>query len=123
MSELITTNIKMTSLDISETINKRHADVMRDVRKEIKDLGSEAQRIFALGTYKDKNNQQRPCYEFGKDGAMQLALKYDAKTRFRVIKRIEELENETKQLPGNYKEALIQLVGQVEENERLELII
>src|SRR5690625_444118 len=122
MNELMTKNdIRMTSLDVAELTGKKHQHVMRDVRNEMEDLGEEVARsIFGHGSYKDKNNQQRPCYEFGKDGAMQLALKYDAKTRFRVIKRIEELENETKQLPGNYKEALIQLVGQVEENERLE---
>lgn len=122
VNELITTDVKMTSLDIAEVTGKRHADVMRDVRKEIDALGREvAQRIFAPGSYKDKNNQERPCYEFGKDGAMQLALKYDAKTRYRVIKRIEELENQgNKQLPVTYKEALIQLVEQVEENEKLQ---
>lgn len=94
MNNLITTDVKMTSLDIADAIKKRHADVMRDIRKEVDSLGEDiAQRIFALGTYKDKNNQNRPCYEFGKDGAMQLALKYDAKTRYLVIKKIEELES------------------------------
>lgn len=94
MNNLITTDVKMTSLDIAETTGIRHADVMKDVRKEIKSLGEElAQGIFSLGSYKDKNNQDRPCYEFGKDGAMQLALKYDAKTRYLVIKKIEELES------------------------------
>lgn len=121
MNQLMNTDVKMTSLDIADVVEKRHADVMRDIRKEVKELGDEAERIFALGSYKDKNNQDRPCYEFGKDGAMQLALKYDAKTRYKVIKRIEELENQgNKQLPGTYKEALLQLVEQVEENERLE---
>lgn len=97
MNQLITTDVKMTSLDIAEVIGKRHADVMRDIRKEEKELGLEvSQRIFALGSYKDKNNQERPCYQFGKDGAMQLALKYDAKTRYLVIKKIEELERGNK---------------------------
>src|SRR5699024_2419738 len=36
--------------------------------------------------------ERRPCYQFGKKGAMQLSLKYDAKTRYLVIKKIEELE-------------------------------
>jgi Rha family phage regulatory protein len=122
MNQLITKEITMTSLDVAEVTGKRHADLMKDIRKEIKDIGEEiAQGIFALGSYKDKNNQDRPCYKFGKDGAMQLALKYDAKTRYLVIKKIEELENQGKQqLPGTYKEALIKLVEQVEENEKLQ---
>lgn len=120
MNELMTSDIKMTSLDIAEVTGKRHADVMRDLRKEVDELGEEiGQRIFALTSYKDRSNREKPCYSFGKDGAMQLALKYDAKTRFKVIKRIEELENNPK-LPVTYKEALIQLVEKVEENERLE---
>lgn len=97
MNQLITTDVKMTSLDISTITGKMHADVMKDIRKEIKALGEEiAQGIFPLGSYKDKNNQDRPCYKFGRDGAMQLALKYDAKTRYEVIKRIDELENGSK---------------------------
>ncbi|WP_080875586.1 phage regulatory protein/antirepressor Ant [Oceanobacillus timonensis] len=123
MNELLKTDVKMTSLDIAEIVGKEHKNVMRDIRNEIEDLGNEsAQLIFEPGSYKDKNNQKRPYYEFGKDGAMQLALKYDAKTRFRVIKRIEELENAQQpyKLPGNYKEALIQLVESEEEKEKLE---
>lgn len=97
MNQLITTDVKMTSLDISTITGKMHADVMKDIRKEIKALGEEiAQGIFPLGSYKDKNNQDRPCYKFGRDGAMQLALKYDAKTRYKVIKRIDELESGSK---------------------------
>ena len=122
MNGLITTDIEMTSLDIAEITGKRHADVMRDVRKEIDELGREiGQRIFAQSSYINRQNKEQPCYSFGKDGAMQLALKYDAKTRYRVIKRIEELENDNKkQLPTTYKEALLHLVEQVEENERLQ---
>lgn len=96
MNQLITTDVKMTSLDIAEVTGKRHADVMRDVRKEIDDLGEKiGQRIFTLTSYTDRSNREKPCYQFGKDGAMQLALKYDAKTRYLVIKKIEELESNT----------------------------
>lgn len=94
---VVSKGIEMTSLDIAEVTEKRHADVMRDIRSETKELGEGiAQRIFALGTYRDKNNQERPCYKFGKNGAMQLALKYDAKTRYRVIEHIEDLEEQKK---------------------------
>lgn len=122
MNELMKNDVRMTSLDIAELTGKRHADVMRDIRKEIDELGTEiGERIFAPTSYKDKSNRDSPCYSFGKDGAMQLALKYDATTRYKVIKRIEELENEKSiKLPSTYKEALLQLVEQVEENERLQ---
>lgn len=101
-------DVQMTSLNIAELTGKRHADVMRDIRKEVEELGEEiAQRIFALGYYLDKNKQERPCYEFGKDGAMQLALKYDAVTRYKVIKHIDELEQD-KKLPVNSTVALLE---------------
>lgn len=122
MNTLMTKDIQMTSLDIAEIVGKKHQHVMRDIRNEIKEMGEEiGQSIFGQSSYINKQNKKQPCYEFGKDGAMQLSLKYDAKTRYRVIKRIEELENQgNKQLPGTYKEALLQLVEQVEKNERLE---
>lgn len=96
MNQLMQAGIKMTSLDIAEVTGKRHADVMRDVRKEKEELGEEiSQRIFAQSKYTNERGREYECYEFGKDGAMQLALKYDAKTRYLVIKKIEELETNT----------------------------
>lgn len=94
MNELITGDVKMTSLDIAEVTGKMHKHVMADVRKEISDLGDEIGRtIFRPTERVDSQNRKQPIYEFGKDGAMQLALKYDAKTRYLVIKKIEELES------------------------------
>lgn len=99
MNQLIRTDVKMTSLDIAEVTRKRHADVMRDIRKESEELGEEInQRIFALVEYVDKKGERRPCYKFGKDGAMQLALKYDAKTRYEVIQYVDRLENKPRLL-------------------------
>lgn len=121
MNELMSNDIKMTSLEMAEIVEKKHLHVMRDIRTEIKNIGKEiGESIFGLTSYLTRQNKEQPCYEFGKDGAMQLALKYDAKTRYRVIKRIEELENGQNKLPGNYKEALTQLLEQVEEKEKLE---
>lgn len=121
MNQLMKNDIKMTSLDISEIVGKKHLHVMRDIRTEIKNIGEEVGKsIFGSSSYTTKQNKEQPCYVFGKEGAMQLALKYDAKTRYRVIKRIEELENGQNKLPSNYKEALTQLLEQVEEKEKLE---
>jgi Rha family phage regulatory protein len=122
VKQLVSSNIKMTSLDVAEIVGKQHQHVMRDIRGEIENLGTEiGESIFGLTSYKDKSNRESPCYTFGKDGAMQLALKYDAKTRYLVIKRIEELETADRGLPTTYKDALIQLVARVEENEALQL--
>lgn len=93
MNLLVNESIKMTSLDIAEVTKKQHKHVLADIRKEIEELGDEiGQLIFRPSSYINSQNKEQPCYEFGKDGAMQLALKYDAGTRYKVIKRIEELE-------------------------------
>lgn len=121
MKQLMKTDVKMTSLDIAELTGKRHADVMRDVRKEVEELGSEiGERIFAPTSYKDKSNRDSPCYSFGKDGAMQLALKYDAGTRYKVIKRIEDLENHIHPQPMSQLEIMqMQIAKMVEQEKQL----
>lgn len=99
MNQLITNDIEMTSLDIAEVTGKRHDHVMRDIRNEINELGKEISRpIFGESTYKNGRGREYPCYMLNKKGAMQLALKYDAKTRHRVIERIEELESQQTQM-------------------------
>ncbi len=116
MNQLITNEVKMTSLDVAEVTEKRHADVMKDVRREMDALGEEIARgIFSLGSYRDKNNQERPCYTFGKKGAMQLALKYDAKTRYKVIQHIEELEGHVKrnQIDASQLSPELQMFNQI----------
>jgi len=51
--EIIINEVQITSKDLSEITGKRHADIMRDIRKEIDDLGDLAGSIFALSGYKD----------------------------------------------------------------------
>jgi len=94
MEHLTSRYLQMTSVELAEITRKQHQHIMRDIRNEIDSLGEEvAASIFGLGSYKDLNNQDRPCYTFGREGAMQLALKYDALTRRKVIVKLEELEN------------------------------
>ena len=94
MNQLIVNAIEMTSLDMAEIVGKEHKNVMRDIRNEILSLGEEiGQLIFEPTERLDSHNRKQPIYTFGRNGAMQLALKYDALTRYKVIKHIEELES------------------------------
>ena len=127
MNQLINNEVKMTSLDIAEIVGKKHYNVMRDIRIEIENLGEEVgQLIFEESTYMNSQNKQQPCYTFGKDGAMQLALKYDAITRFKVIKRIEELENQSSQqtIPQVSSAELIAMIAQqgLEQERRITVV-
>lgn len=92
MEQLMLREIRMTSLEIAEITGKRHDNVLSDIRKEVEAIGDEGLLIFKESTYRNSQNREQPCYEFGKDGAMQLALKYDAITRRRVILKLEEIE-------------------------------
>lgn len=112
---LFESNVKMTSLDIAEITRKQHSHIMRDIRQEIEKLKDFNQSIFGLVEYKDQKGEKRPCYEFGKDGAMQLALKYDAVVRYKLIKKIEELEQRNKpKLPQTFAQALRLAADQAE---------
>jgi len=88
----ITGQVKMTSLDIADMTGKLHKHVMRDIREELESIGKLTETIFGPSEYTDSTGRKLPCYEFGKAGAMQIALRYDAKTRYKVVKKIEELE-------------------------------
>jgi len=113
MNQLITTDVKMTSLDIAEVTGKEHKNVMRDVRNEIKELGEEeGLLIFELTERVDSHNRRQPVFSFGKEGAMQLALKYDAKTRRSVIKYVDQLENKPVSQLDILQGAVNQLVQQ-----------
>lgn len=119
MNQLMKTDVQITSLDIAELTGKRHDHVMRDIRNEIKALGEEiGQPIFGESSYLNSQNKEQPCYSFGKDGAMQLALKYDAVTRYKVIKRIEELENQNIPQPMSQLEIMQMQISQMVEQEK-----
>ena len=86
---------RMTSLEIAEVTGRQHYNVMRDIRN-ILDQGV-AELNFELGSYKDKNNQQRPMYTLTKKGCLILASGYDAVLREKIINRWEELERKERQ--------------------------
>lgn len=93
--------VAITSLEIAEVTDKKHAHVMRDIRNESEKLGELSEGLFTESTYTDKQNQQRPCYTLTKRGAMQLALKYDAITRYKILDHVEKLEEENALLRQN----------------------
>lgn len=108
----------MTSLEISEITGKRHDQILRDIRDEIEKLekqGIGAEHIFVLGEYLDKNNQKRPMYSLTKEGVLQLAARYDAVVRFKLI------EKATKPREYTQKELLLMQLESIEKIEKLQL--
>ena len=84
----------MTSLQVSEATGKNHKEVLRDIRVLLKQ--GVAERNFALGDYKDKNNQSRPMYNLTAKGCLILASGYDPVLREKIIDKLEELSAERK---------------------------
>lgn len=114
---------RMTSLQIAEITGKRHADVMKAIRKMEPAWEKVAEGKFSLGSYKDENNQDRPCYSLTKEECLYIATKFNDEARAKLIKRWKELEEQHQKpsLPQNYLEALKSLVKAEEEREQLAL--
>lgn len=89
----LTTVTQMTSLEVAEVTGKRHADIMRDIRDEIEKIESQGfstERIFALSEYQDKTGRTLPMYVLTRDGVLQLAARYDAVVKFKLIEKVSQ---------------------------------
>ena len=94
MNEVIkfTDHQTMSSLEIAELTGKRHSDVLEAIRNMEPAWEKVAQRKFPLGSYKDANNQSRPCYYLDKRECLYIATKFNDEARAKLILRWEELE-------------------------------
>ena len=109
----------MTSREIAEITGKEHKNILADIRDEVEKLenkGIRAELIFQLGEYKDRNNQSRPMYILTKEGVLQLAARYDAVVRFRLIEKVT-----SNGVPENFAQALYLAAKQQEELQNLQL--
>ncbi len=94
MQEMILNNQRMTSLEIAEVTGKQHKNVMRDIRTMEPAWESIAGLKFELGSYKDANNQERPCYSLTKTECLYVATKFNDEARAKLVLRWEQLEKE-----------------------------
>ena len=115
-NELVPNQKGMTSLEIAEVTGKRHDSILRDIRNILKQ-GVSAHN-FVEGTYKDANQQDRPCFNLTPKGCLILASGYDVVLREKIIDRLENLENQKREL--SRKQLAIMVIQSEEEKERLE---
>lgn len=121
------------SREVAELIEKDHNQLLRSIRGYISVLEQSAKLhtddFFIESTYKNENNQKYSCYLLTKKGCDMVANKMTGEkgiifTAIYVTK-FEEMERELKEqqpkLPTTYKEALQQLLIEVEEKEQLQL--
>ena len=98
--------VRVDSLYVAAFFEKNHKEVLRDIRNIVapnSGLSKEfAERNFALGSYKDKQNQKRPCYYLTCDGFTILVMGYTGKKALRFkelyIRRFNEMEELIKSL-------------------------
>lgn len=87
--------VVMDSRAIAEHFGKTHHNVMLDINDEISKLekvGISGEQVFQASYYVNNCNKKLACYSMGKEGAMQIAARYDAVARYMLIKKIKELE-------------------------------
>jgi Rha family phage regulatory protein len=120
----------VSSRDVAENFKKRHADVL----EKIKTLSAEIQPTeksagyFIPTEYCDNKGENRPEYLLTRDGFSLLVMGFTGKEaldwKLKYIEAFNKMEatltsQNVKRLPATYKEALQELLVQVEENERL----
>ena len=72
----------MSSREIAELTGKRHADVKRDIRNMLNELGLDASSFAHI--YKDASGRDQDEFNLPKDLTFTLVLGYDVKRRYAV---------------------------------------
>ena len=86
----LTTTTGMDSRNIAELTGKNHADVCRDVRKMLDELGEDESKFASV--YQGGNGEDRRCYVLPKRECLILASGYSVVLRAKIIDRWAELE-------------------------------
>lgn len=85
--------LTMISLEIAKLTGKKHADVLRDIRKMLSNLGLGSK--FA-GYYTAENGKRNPCFNLPRREVEILLTGYSDTLRAKVVDRWYELENQIK---------------------------
>lgn len=116
----------MSSVELAELCEKRHDNVMRDIKTMFDAL--EIPALSFEGSYVGGNGKALPCYNLPRDLTMTLVTGYSIPLRKRVIDRLDELEqrvadpaevlNDPAAMRGlllSYTEKVLDLQAKVEE--------
>lgn len=127
----------ITTIEISEMLGMKHYKILEKLdgtkdgkTKGIIDILTHHNFVvsdyFIPSTYKDASGKENKCYLVTKLGCDFLANKFTGEKGIlftaKYVKRFDEMEQTIKNpynLPTTYKEALVQLLEKVEENEKL----
>lgn len=130
-----------SSRDVAEKFGKKHSEVIYALEGRISKDGktknngiltsgnSQLSQMFSKTEYKDSMNRTKYEYLMNRDGFSLLCMGFTGEKalewKLKYIEAFNKMEEQlksqmTKSLPTTYKEALIQLLEEVEKNEKLE---
>ena len=127
----------ITTIEVAEMLGMKHYKILEKLdgtkdgkTKGIIDILTHHDFVvsdyFIPSTYKDASGKENKCYLVTKLGCDFLANKFTGEKGIlftaKYVKRFDEMEQTIKNpynLPTTYKEALVQLLEKVEENEKL----
>jgi len=112
----------VSSRIVAEELGRQHQHVKRDLDKIL--MSPNVDALIFKSDYKDSRGRTQSEYLLTKDGFILYMFNIQGHNDFKMayINRFNEMEKALQnRLPGTYKEALLQLVEQVEENEKLHL--
>lgn len=76
VSKLVKTTL--TSIEVAQMVEKRHADLLKDIRRYVEQLGEgkiSQSDFFAESTYINEQNKVMPCFMVTKKGCEFIAHK------------------------------------------------
>ena len=83
----------MSSMEIARICNKRHDNVMRDIRTTLKEAGIDEKGLLKFeASYLNVQNKPQPCYFLPKRECLILVSGYSVQLRTAIIDRWQELE-------------------------------
>ena len=113
-------SLTMSSVEIAQLCEKRHDNVVVDIRKMLEELNLYAPDFS--GTYKTSQGNEYQCFFLPKRETMILISGYRIDLRAKIIDRWQELEaQQAVQLPQTFAEAL-RLAADLEEQKQALLI-
>ncbi|AVQ36621.1 phage antirepressor KilAC domain-containing protein [Staphylococcus kloosii] len=112
----------VSSRVIAQELGKAHKNVIRDLEKIM--LSSNVSSVIIPSEYKDNTGRRLKEYLLTKDGFTLYMFNIQGHNDFKMayINKFNEMENALQnKLPGSYKEAVAQLLENLERNEELQL--
>lgn len=103
-----------SSLQVADTFDKRHSDVMEAIRTKIERAENSARykSMFALGTYIDNKGEERELYFMNRDGFSFIAMGFTgAKAdnfKLQYIEAFNAMENTLKKVPAKKLDPVLQ---------------